>query len=157
MVLEDHHIVGILVWFGCTWLDIGVWFNYLSEWNLPTGTSAPVSNYFSDPFPRIRTSSESKPSTFVNSDKFYMLVLAPFQGQILPVILYCGFHTGHQNSTALHRRNLFSGELNIFYPLSRNFQSGCGVEEFKISTVRSHNTLTIAGIYLYVCVCKYNF
>ena len=43
--------LGILVCFGCTWRNFGVWLRSLSAWNFPTGTTAPVSTSSSEPFP----------------------------------------------------------------------------------------------------------
>ena len=52
-VLGDLHTVGILVWFCCNWCNIGVFLSDFSAWNISSGTTALVSNSFSDTFHRI--------------------------------------------------------------------------------------------------------
>ena len=43
--------LGILVFFSCTWLNVGVWLRSFSACNLPTGTTAPVPTSCSETLP----------------------------------------------------------------------------------------------------------
>ena len=59
----------LLVWFGCAWCDFGVWLSSFSEWNIPTGTTAPVSTSWSEPFYRMCSPYKSNPSVVENAEK----------------------------------------------------------------------------------------
>ena len=93
-VLEDPHILGLFVYFGCIYHNIGVCYGSLYVYIFPTVITAPVSTSFIEYFPIMPTPPDSNLSLFVKFNNFSMPNLASYQGQILPVILHRGFYTG---------------------------------------------------------------
>ena len=106
-VLEDPHI-----------RNIGVCSIYFCAYNFPTGTTSTAFTSCSDSLLFMHAPSKSNPCTFLNAKKFPMPNFAPSQGQIIPVIIHCGFHTGTSHSKALHQRKPFRCEIIITNPFS---------------------------------------
>ena len=89
-----------------------------SAWNIPTGTTAFISNYCSETFPGISLPSKSNPSSFANSGKSSMPNFASSQGQVLTIILHHGFlHRSMARHSTPSAQNPFLGAFNVFDPL----------------------------------------